>query len=147
LRSSVWGGGAPYTLGDGVEKVLSGPVGVLAGNAVGLLLREGLNALLGLEVELDPVLLALLVDELEGMARVAVHVAVVLGDAAVGEEDGDLVNALGGKRKEVPEHVGILEIGLGVPLLRVDEICGRRGALIFCCNLEFMSASSKMCKE
>ena len=33
----------------------------------------------------------------------------------------DLMGGLGTKRDEVPEHVGILQVGLRVPLLSVDE--------------------------
>ena len=33
----------------------------------------------------------------------------------------DLVAGLGAKGDKVPEHVRVLEVGLGVPLLRVDK--------------------------
>ena len=55
------------------------------------------------------------------MAAVAVEVPVGGGDAAVGEEDGDLVEGLGALRPEVPLHVHVAEVGPGVPLLGVDE--------------------------
>ena len=49
---------------------------VLADDRLGLLIGQVLDALLGLEVELDPVPLVLGVDEAEGVAAEAVHVAV-----------------------------------------------------------------------
>ena len=52
--------------------------------------------------------LALVVDQFEGVGAVAVHVAVAVGDAAVGEQEGDLVGGLRTQRDEVPEHVGVL---------------------------------------
>ena len=59
-------------------------------------------------MELDPVLVALFVDQLEGVGAVAVHVAVTVRDAAVGEEEGHLVHRLRPQRDEVPEHVSVL---------------------------------------
>ncbi len=66
--------------------------------------------------------LVLRVDEREGVRAEAVHVAVAVGDAAVGEEDGDLVEGLGGERPEVPHHGRGLEVGAGLALLGVDEV-------------------------
>lgn len=48
-------------------------------------------ALLGLEVELDPEALVGRVDEAEGVAAVAVHLPQAPGNAAIAEEDGDLM--------------------------------------------------------
>jgi hypothetical protein len=48
-----------------------------------------------LKVELHPEALVLRVDEAEGVAAEAVHVAVAGRDAAVAHHDGDLVQRLG----------------------------------------------------
>lgn len=56
------------------------------------------------------------------MTAVAVLEAVSVGHASVAEKDHKLVNRLGRRRKEVPEHVGILEMRLRVSLLSVDEM-------------------------
>ncbi|MNI64210.1 hypothetical protein D3C73_1196380 [compost metagenome] len=48
-------------------------------------------ALLCLEVELDPEALTGRVDKAEGVAAVAVHLPQALGDAAIAEQDGDLM--------------------------------------------------------
>lgn len=61
--------------------------------------------LVGLEVELAVHGLALAVDQLERVAAVPVHVAVPVGSAAVGEEEGDLVRGLRAQGDKVPEHV------------------------------------------
>lgn len=52
------------------------------------------DALHGLEVELDPVALASLIDEAERVRAEAVHVAQRRRQAAVGEQDGHLVQHL-----------------------------------------------------
>ena len=55
--------------------------------------------------------LALVIDTLEGMRAVAIHVPVPIGRAAVGEEEGDLVGGLGAEGDEVPEGIGVLAVG------------------------------------
>jgi hypothetical protein len=73
-------------------------------------------------VDLDIGKVAVGVVPLEGVARVAVLVAVAVGGAAVAKEDHDLVDALGVLAEIVPEHVGVLEVRLGVALLGVDKV-------------------------
>lgn len=46
------------------------------------------------EVDLSVHPAAIVLDELEGVARVTVHIVVTIGGAAIGEEDGDLVSRL-----------------------------------------------------
>jgi hypothetical protein len=87
----------------------------------GILVGDVLDALLGLEVELAPDALARRVDDRVGVAAEAVEVAIGRGDAAVGEEDRDLVERFGAERPEVPLHVHVAEVGLRVALLGVDE--------------------------
>ena len=40
----------------------------------------------------------------------------------MGEENCHLVEGLGRQREEVPEHVGVFQVGGGVALLSVDEV-------------------------
>lgn len=106
---------------DGGEQVLGVPVRVLGGQAAGLLVVEGLAALVGLAVDLHVVEGAVGLGPLVGVAGVAVHVAVGVGGAAVAEEVHELVDGLVVGGQVVPEHGGVLQVGLGVPLLGVDE--------------------------
>ena len=68
---------------EGLKELLGVVVGVAAGDAVGFVLHEALDALLCLEVELDPKAFVFGVDEAVGVAAVAVHVGNSLGNAAV----------------------------------------------------------------
>ena len=72
-----------------------------------------------MELAVDRV--SVLVDQLEGVRAVAVHVPVPDGGAAVGEEEGHLVGRLLPQGDEVPEGVRVLAVRHRVPLLRVDE--------------------------
>ena len=110
-----------FTLLDRLEEVLGVPVWVLAGELAGLFVVEGLAALVGLEVDLHVVEATIGLVPLVRVARVAVHVAVGVWSAAVREEVHDLVNGLLVGGEVVPEHGGILEVGLWVALLSVDE--------------------------
>ena len=49
-----------------------------------------------------------LVDQLERMGAIAVHVTKAIGDAPITKEEGDLVGGLRPEGDEVPEHVWIL---------------------------------------
>ena len=118
---NVDGPGGVFAALDGVEQVLGVPVGVLRGQTTGLLVVHGLVALIGLQVDLDVVEGAVRLDPLVGVARVAVHVTVRVGGTAIAEEMHDLVNGLVVSGEVVPEHGGILQVGLGVTLLGVDE--------------------------
>ena len=106
---------------DGVEQVLGVPVGVLRSQTAGLLIVHGFAALISLQVDLDVVESAVRLDPLVGVARVAVHMAERVGGTTITEEMHDLVNSLMVSREVVPEHGGILQVGLGVTLLGVDE--------------------------
>ena len=81
-----------------------------------------LDALLRLEVELDPVALVLRVDEAEGVAGEAVHVAVGGRNAAVAHDDGDLVQRFGQRGPEVPVVLRAAQVGARVALDRVVEV-------------------------
>ncbi len=97
-------------------------VAVLARQPVGVRLGEELDALVGLDVVLDPELLAAAVDPHVRVGAVAVHVAVALGDAAVAHQPGDHVRRLGGQRPEVPLHVVVAQPVVRAALLRPDEV-------------------------
>ena len=62
------------------------------------------------------------VDEAVGVTAEAVHVAITVGSAAIGKEDGDLMKGFGRERPEIPHHGGGFEIGFGIALLGVDEV-------------------------
>ncbi|MPN01697.1 hypothetical protein SDC9_148908 [bioreactor metagenome] len=81
-----------------------------------------LDALLGAEVELDPVTLIGGVDEAEGMRTEAVHVAVSGRDAAVGHDDGHLVQGFRQRGPEIPVVAGRAHVGARVALDGVVEV-------------------------
>ena len=87
-----------------------------------LLVGQAFDALHRLEVELDPEPFIRRVDETVGVRAVAVHVAVGFRQAAIGEEDCHLVQALGALRPEVPHRRGVAQIGPRIALLSVDEV-------------------------
>jgi len=72
-------------------------------------------------VDLNVVEGAVRLDPLVGVAGVAVHVAVRVRGATVAEEMHDLVSGLLVGGQVVPEHCRILQVGLWVSLLGVDE--------------------------
>ncbi len=97
-------------------------VGVLAGDLRRVGVAEALDALVAVEVVLDPVLLAGLVDPQERVRAVAVHVPVGLRDAPVTHQVGHLVRGLGVEAPEVPLHVVVAQAGAAAALLRADEV-------------------------
>lgn len=121
----VDGPGWVVALLDGLEEILGAVIWVLGSQLAGLLVVEGLDTLIGAEVDLDVVesegSVWLSVVPLVGVAGVAVHVTVRVWSSAVGEEDHDLVDGLLVGGEVVPEHGGILQVGLRVALLGVDE--------------------------
>jgi hypothetical protein len=82
---------------DVVEEVLDGVIGFGTLEGIGLLSGKVLDALLGSEVELDPVGSALFVDPSEGVRGVAVHVPETIGGSSVREQDRHLVGAFRNK--------------------------------------------------
>ena len=97
-------------------------VGVDRGHLVGLVLGEALDALVGLEVVLDPEPLAVGVDPHVGVAGVPVHVPPRARDAAVAHQPGHLVRRLRRQRPEVPLHVVVAQVVRRAALLRADEV-------------------------
>lgn len=114
--------GSATTLRDMLEEIFSGVVGVGGFKSISFSSSEVLDTSIGLEVELDPVAFTLFIDPLEGVRRVTVHSSETIGSTSVGEQDSNLVSRFRNQRKEVPEHVSALEVGLGVSLLGVDEV-------------------------
>ena len=80
---------------DRGEEVALVVVAVLAGDPVGILLGQEVDALVGLEVVLHPEQFIGGVEPAVGVAGVAVHVPPGLRDAAVAHQVGDLVRRLG----------------------------------------------------
>jgi len=107
---------------DRVEEVTAVEVRVRAGDLLGLLAREVLDALQAVEVILDPEALAGGVDPHVGVGAVAVHGAPRLRQAAVTHEVGDLVRRLRVQRPEVPLHVVVPQARVRQALLRADEV-------------------------
>ncbi len=107
---------------NGLVQITGGVIGVGAADAFGLLPSEVLDSLVRLKMVLHPEVLALVIVPFEGMAAVAVHVAIGSWRSPAREENSDLVNGFRCERQEVPEHVGILTVGCRVPLLGVDEV-------------------------
>ncbi len=104
-------------------------VRVLGGDLGGGLVGHVLHALLAQEVVLDPELLALRIDPLEGVASVAVHIPVAGRVAPVAHQVGHLMYRLGGVRPEVPLHLLAAQVGGRVALLRVDEVGELQGVV------------------
>ena len=76
---------------DGIEQIRLTGLPILPDGGGGLFIGVEAVALLGLEVELDPEALVGIVDKAEGVAAVAVHLPQALGDAAIAEQYGDLM--------------------------------------------------------
>ena len=110
------------TLGNGVEEIRGGEVLILKSHLVLLLSGEVLDSLVSLEVVLNKVNLALLVNPLESVGRVTIHEAVSVRSASVREKDGNLVKGLWSMLPEVEDHVWIGQVGSGVSLLTVEEV-------------------------
>ena len=61
------------------------------------------------------------VDKLESVTSIAIHAAVSVRRASVGEEEGHLMCGFRSQRDEIPEHVGIFQVRLRIALLGVNE--------------------------
>ena len=97
------------------------PVRVICGHLSGFFIVEIFDALVCFTVDLDVVEGPVGLGEFVGVARVAVHMTVGIWSATVREKVHDLVSGFLMGGKVVPEHGRILEIGLGVALLGMDE--------------------------
>ncbi len=95
---------------------------VLAYNRLGLLIGQVLNALLGLQVELDPISFVLGVDKAEGVAAEAMHMAVAGGYTPIAHDDGNLMESLGQRRPEIPVVQGAAHIVAGIAFYSVVKV-------------------------
>lgn len=110
---------------DGLKQVLLRGIRVGTCKLTGLLGRQVLDTLVGDVVELSVGDLTLLADELEGVARVAVHVSPSIRSASISKHVGDLVERLGVLGQVVPEVRSVrssTQVGLRISLLGVDEV-------------------------
>lgn len=118
----VTGPGWVVALGDLFEQVLLGVVWIRARQLTGLLVGQVSDSLVSEEVYLDVVPVALLVEPLVSVAGVTIHLSVGSWGTTIGEQDHHLVDGLRVINQVVPEHVGILQVGLGVSFLSVNEV-------------------------
>ena len=72
-------------------------------------------------MDLDVVEGSVWLRELVSMTRVTVHMSVRVWSSTVTEEMHDLVNSLLVSREVIPEHSSILQVGLRISFLCVDE--------------------------
>jgi len=87
--------GRVIALRDRFIKVAGNAVRIDASHALRFLAGEIPYALLGLEMELYPEVLAFFVVPHVGVTAVTVHVTVTMGRAAVGKENGNLMDGFG----------------------------------------------------
>ena len=99
-----------------------GGFAVLSDHGFRFAIAVELMSLSGLEMEFDPVALALRVDEGIGMASVPVHVHRRDRQASIRHQDGDLVQTFRGQRPEIPHRRGRAHVGARVAFLRMDEV-------------------------
>jgi len=115
---------------NSLKEILGGVVGSGSSELGGLLLSQELDTLLGQEMDLDVDPVTLLVDKLEGVARVSLHLSVPIWDSSISHQVHDLVYRLGVLGEVVPEVGRVLgtgKVGLRITLLGVDEVgelCG-----------------------
>ena len=64
---------------------------------------------------------ALCIDHFESVRAIAVHKAVAVGCAAIGEQEGHLVSSFRAQSNKIPKHVGIFQVSNGVAFLSVNE--------------------------
>jgi hypothetical protein len=107
---------------DVVEQIALKALAILADDLFGLRVGQVSVALHRLEVEFHPDALVVLVDQAEGMAAVAVHLAVVLRQAPVAHRDRDLMQRFRQQGPEVPVVVGAAHVGLGIALHRMVQV-------------------------
>lgn len=81
---------------DVVEQVHGGEILALHAHLTCFLAGEVLDSLISLEVVLDKVSLTLIIDPLESVGTVSVHVSESVWSSTVGHEDSDLVESLRG---------------------------------------------------
>lgn len=115
--------------GNVIEKIVSSKV-FIGGDLSGCLFgSKALDSLISLEVILDKEFFLFVVNPLEGVRRVSVHVSESIGSSTIRHKNGDLMECFGRVGPEVKLHVGIVSSLLGARLLRVDEVRELDGVL------------------
>jgi len=112
---------------NSLKQITAVVVGIPAGDPVGLLLSEILDALVGLEVVFYPETLSFGIDPHVGMACVAVHVPIAFGDSAIAHQNSDLMGRFRRHGPEVPLHVVVAQAAVCTALLRMDEVLELHG--------------------
>src|SRR5690554_3279877 len=107
---------------DGFVEVALGAFPVVGDDGGGLLVGEVPDALLGLEVEFDPVAPVIGTDEAVGVGAEAVHVTVAVRNAAVAHHYGDLVQCFRQTGPEIPVVVGAAHVGARVAFDSVVQV-------------------------
>jgi len=110
------------TLLDLFEELLVVNVWVLSSQLDSFFLSVEVSSLVGTDVDLNVLPLSLVVDELESVTRVSVLKIVSLWDTTVSHENHDLMNGFWVLRQVIPEHVVVLQVGLRITLLSVNEV-------------------------
>ncbi len=95
---------------------------IVAGDSLCFLRCEAANALVGLEVILNPECLAVGVHPLECVRAETVHVAVRIRNAAIAEQPRELVRGFRRQREEVPGVFRLLYVSVGIAFLRMNEV-------------------------
>lgn len=121
-RLEVDSPGWEVTLGNVNEQVLLGVVWVGTGKLASLLVGQTLAALVRDQVDLDVSPVTVLGRPLVGVTGVTVHLSVRGWGTTVREQNDNLVDGLWVAGQVVPEHVGVLQVGLWVSLLGVDKV-------------------------
>lgn len=62
------------------------------------------------------------IDELVSVSRVSVLESVTIWYSSISKEDHDLVERFGVLTEVIPERIVVLEVGLRISLLSVDEV-------------------------
>jgi hypothetical protein len=103
-------------------QVAAGALAVARADFGGFLVGEVFDALLGAEVELDPDALIVLVVHREGVLAEEMHVAETVRDAAVGHDDGGLVEGLRQHGPEIPVVLRAAHAGHGIALYGAVQV-------------------------
>ena len=119
---NVEGPAGEVTLFDTLVQVSLVAFPILGNDRLGLLIGQVLDALLGLEVKLDPVPLLIRIDKTEGRASETVHMTVGCRNAATAHDNDHLMERLGQRCPEIPVVTGASHVGAGIPLDRMVEV-------------------------
>ena len=136
---NVYGPARVLLILDRLEEALNSVFGIRASEFTGLLVVQNLDSFIGPYVDLGVNVAPVLLNVFEGVSGVSVHVMIPVWSSAVGKEYHDLMNGLGVLGQVIlfkpvghlrqdagpltyPEHIGIFQVRLGVPLLSVNEM-------------------------